>query len=90
MPYAVFVHVKLDPVSGAEHRLAILRDFASPEVRALAGFRNAMWMNDGGGSGACLVVFDTRAHADRALGSLTRPDGPPVIGSAVYEVELEI
>ncbi len=46
-------------------------------------------MNDGAGTGTCVVVFDTEPHAENAVVSLTRAGGPPIIASGVHEVEVE-
>ena len=55
----------------------------------LPGFEKGMWMNDGAGTGTCVVVFDTEPHAENAVGPLTRAGGPPIIASGVHEVEIE-
>ena len=46
-------------------------------------------MNDGAGTGTCVVVFDSELHAQKAIGPLTPDGGPPIIGCAVHEVEVE-
>ncbi len=46
-------------------------------------------MNDGVGTGLCIVVFDTEEHAKAAVTPLTPPNGPAVIISGIYEVEVE-
>jgi hypothetical protein len=89
MTHAVVVQVKLDPKSDVDHRHAILNDFVIPQAKALHGFQRGMWMNDGLGTGACLVVFDTEENARSAVGPLTAPGGPEVITCGVYEVEIE-
>ena len=88
MAHAVVIQVKIDPDSDREHRLSILNDFVVPEAKALPGFEQGIWMNDGAGTGTCVVVFDTRDQATAAIVSLTRPGGPPIIGSGVHEVEI--
>jgi hypothetical protein len=46
-------------------------------------------MNDGAGIGTCVVVFDSELHAQKAIGPLSPDGGPPIIGCAVHEVEVE-
>jgi hypothetical protein len=89
MTHAVLVQVKLDPNSDVEHRHGILNDFVIPEARALPGFRKGTWMNDGAGTGTCIVVFDTEDNAKSAVNPLTPANGPAVISSGVYQVEIE-
>jgi hypothetical protein len=89
MTHAVVVQVRLDPNSDVEHRRAILNDYVIPEAKALPGFRRGTWMNDGAGTGTCMVVFDTEDDARSAITPLTPAAGPAVINSAVYEVEIE-
>ena len=90
MAYAAVIRVKIYPDSDREHRQSILNDFVIPEARALAGFEKGLWMNDGGGTGTCIVVFDTEEHAMAAIGPLTPAGGPPVIGSGVHEIEVQV
>jgi hypothetical protein len=87
--YAAVIQVKIDPASVREHRHSILNDFVIPEARALPGSENGIWMNDGGGTGTCIVVFDTDQHARAAIVPLTPAGGPPVISSDVHEVEVQ-
>lgn len=89
MAHAVVIQVKLDPNSDIEHRHSILNDFVIPQAKALPGFQKGTWMNDGAGTGTCVVVFDTEGNAKSAVTSLTAPGGPPVISTEVYEVEIE-
>ena len=90
MAHAAVIRVKIGPGSDREHRHSILNDFVIPEVRALAGFQKGLWMNDGNGTGTCIVVFDTEEHAIAAIEPLTPAGGPPVIGSDVHEVEVQV
>ena len=46
-------------------------------------------MNDGVGTGMCMVVFDTEDDAKAAVTALTPPGGPAVISSGIYNVEIE-
>jgi hypothetical protein len=90
MAHAVVMQVKIDPDSDREHRHSILNEFVVPEVKALPGFEHGIWMNDGAGTGTCVVVFDTEDQAAAAIVSLTRPGGPPIISSGVHEVEIGV
>lgn len=89
MAHAVVIRVEIDPNADREHRHAILNDFVIPEAKALPGFQKGTWMNDGAGTGTCVVVFDTEDNARSAVTPLTPDRGPHVIGSAVQEVEVE-
>ncbi len=90
MAYAAVIQVRIDPDSDREHRHSILNEFVAPEVRALPGFQRGMWMNDGSGTGTCIVVFDTEEHAVSAIVSLTPGGGPQVLSSSIQEVEVEV
>lgn len=90
MAHAVVIQVKIDPDSDREHRHSILNDFALPEARALPGFEKGIWMNDGAGTGTCVVVFDSEPHAKAAVDPLTPEGGPPIIVCGVHEVEVEV
>lgn len=81
--------MKIEVGSDRAHRHAILNNYVVPQVTALPGFQKASWMNDQVGTGMCIVVFDTEEHAAAAVPALTPPGGPAVIGSGVYEVEIE-
>jgi len=89
MTHAVMVQVTLDPNSDIKHRHTILNDYVIPEAKALPGFQKGTWMNDGVGTGTCVVVFDTKDNANSAVTTLTPAAGPAVISSGVYEVEIE-
>jgi hypothetical protein len=89
MAYAVVIQVKIDPYSDREHRHSILNEFILPEARGLPGFEKGIWMNDGAGTGICVVVFDTEVHAKSAIEPLTPAGGPPIISTGVHEVEVE-
>jgi len=90
MAHAVVIQVKLDPDSDVEHRHSILNEFVIPAAKALPGFQKGMWMNDGAGTGTCVVVFETEDHAQSALAPLTPGGGPPLVSRGVYEVEIEV
>ena len=89
MTHAVLIQVTLDPNSDIEHRHAILNDYVIPAAKALPGFQKGTWMNDGVGTGTCVVVFDTEDHAKSAVTALTPGAGPAVISSAVCKLEIE-
>jgi hypothetical protein len=89
MTHAVAVTVKIEADSDIAHRQRILDDSVIPGVKELPGFQKATWMNDGVGTGLCIVVFDTEEHAKAAITPLTPPNGPAVISSGIYEVEVE-
>jgi hypothetical protein len=85
----VEVSLPLDPASDAAHRREILETFVLPEVRALPGFVRAVFMNDGRGTGTCVVVCSDEEAARAAQEVLTREGGPPVLRAGVHEVEAE-
>ena len=89
MAYAVVIQVELDPASDREHRTTILNDFVLPQTKALPGFEKGIWMNDGAGTGTCVVIFDSDVQAQNAMDSLKPAGGPPILASGVHEVELE-
>jgi hypothetical protein len=88
MAHAVVIQVAIDPESDWEHRHSI-NEFILPEARALPGFEKGIWMNDGGGTGTCVVVFDTEPNAQHALGPLTPDAGPAILTCGIHEVEVE-
>lgn len=90
MPHAVVVRVRIEPGSDIEHRHAVLNDFVVPQVKALPGFRKGTWLNDGSGTGTCVVVFDTEENARAAVGPLAPANGPAVLSTGVYAVEIEV
>jgi hypothetical protein len=90
MPHAVVVQVRIEPGSDIEHRHAVLNDFVIPQVKALPGFQKGTWLNDGSGTGTCVVVFDTEDNARSAVEPLAPANGPAVISAGVYAVEIEV
>ena len=86
MPHAVVVQVRIEPGSDIGHRHAVLNDFVIPQVKALPGFQKGTWLNDGSGTGTCVVVFDTEDNARSAVEPLTPANGPAVISAGVYAV----
>jgi hypothetical protein len=89
MSYAVVIQVKVDPGADREHRHSILNELILPEVRALPGFQRGMRLNDGAGTGTCVVVFDSEPDARNAIEPLTPSGGPPILTCGVHEVEVE-
>jgi hypothetical protein len=89
MAHAVVVQVRIEPGSDIEHRHAILNDFVIPEVRPLPGFRKGSWLNDGAGTGICIVLFDSEDNAKAAVAPLTPTNGPAVLSVGVSAVEIE-
>jgi hypothetical protein len=49
-----------------------------------------MWMNDGTGTGICIVEFDTEQHAEEAVGPLAPPGGPPICACGIVDVDVEV
>jgi hypothetical protein len=90
MTHVVVIQVELAPDSDIEHRHSILKDFVIPEAKALPGFQKGMWMNDGAGTGTCVIAFDTEDHAKSAIIPLTPAGGPALISRGVHEVEMEV
>jgi hypothetical protein len=90
MTHAVLVQVTLDPDSDLAHRHSILHDIVIPQTKALPGFQRATFMNDGAGTGTCIVTFHTEENAIAAVTPLTPPGGPSVLHCGVYEVEVEV
>jgi hypothetical protein len=90
MAHAVVIQVEIDPNSDIEHWYAILNDLVIPEVKKLPGPQKGTWMNDGAGTGTCIVVFDTEDNAKSAVTPLMPDGGPRVIVSGVQEVEVEV
>jgi hypothetical protein len=90
MAHTVLIQVKLDLNSDIKHRHAILNDFVIPQVKALPGFQKGTWMNDGVGTGTCVVVFDSEDNAKSAVTAPTPVGGPPIISCAVCEMEIDV
>ena len=90
MPYAVVVQVRIEPGSDIGHRHAVLNDFVIPQVKELPGFQKGTWLNDGSGTGTCVVMFDTEGNARAAVEPLTPANGPAVVSAGVYAVEIEV
>jgi len=89
MAHAAVIRVKLEADSDIDHRHSILMDYVIPEAKALPGFQKGMWMNDGAGTGTCILVFDSESNAKSAIASMTREGGPPVVDVGVHVVEIE-
>jgi hypothetical protein len=69
--HAVVIQVQISPGSDIGHRRSVLNEFVIPETKALPGFQKGMWMNDGAGTGTCVVVFDSEINAKAAIARLT-------------------
>jgi hypothetical protein len=87
--YAIVVEIIINPGSDSAHRLGVLDEFVLPELRGLPGYFKSLWLNDGGGTGTCIVVFDDAERARAGLEVLTRDGGPPVVRAGVHEIEVE-
>ncbi len=83
------VQVAIDAGSDATHRHGILNDVVIPEVKALPGFVRGLWLHDRQGTATCVVVFESEEDARAGLEVLTRPGGPPLLGSGLHEVDAE-
>ena len=81
--------VRLDMDTSREHRQSVIEEYIVPEYRELPGFLLASWMNDGEGTGLCLVEFDSENHALAAVPALTGHGGPEVTEWGVCAVEVE-
>jgi hypothetical protein len=90
MAHAVVIQVKVEPNSDIEHRHSILNEFVIPAAKALPGFRKGTWMNNGAGTGSCVLVFDSEENARSAIAPMTREGGPQVLDVEVYEIEIEV
>lgn len=90
MSHAVVVQVRVDPDSDIEHRHSILRGYVIPAGEGLPGFQHGVWLNDGAGTGTCVVTFDTEAHAKDSLLRLTPEGGPQVLYAATCEIEIAL
>jgi hypothetical protein len=89
MAHAVVIRVKVDPDSDVGHRHSILNDYVIPEARALPGFQKGVWLNDGAGTGTCVLVFVSEPNAQSAIAPMTRDGGPQVLDVGVHLVEIE-
>jgi len=87
--YAVVMKVRLDMDTSREQRQSVIEEYIVPEYQELPGFQLASWMNDGEGTGLCLVEFDSEEHARAAVPALTGHGGPDVTECGVYAVEIQ-
>ncbi len=87
--HAAVVQVAIDSSADATHRQGILNELVIPEVQALSGFVRGVWLDDGAGTGTCVVVFGRAEDARAGLALLTRPGGPPVLRAGVQTVDAE-
>jgi hypothetical protein len=90
LSHACVIQVKVDPNSHIEHRHSILNEFVIPEAKVLPGFQKGTWMNNGSGTGICVLVFDSEVNARSAIAPMTRDGGPQVLDVEVYEIEIEM
>src|ERR1700722_6596429 len=77
--YAVVMKVPLDLDTSREHRKSVIEQYVVPEYQELPGFQFASWMNDGKGTGLCIVDFQSEVHPRAAVPALTGHGGPEVI-----------
>jgi heme-degrading monooxygenase HmoA len=93
MPFAAVTNVNLE---GRDQELAekLLREGLVPMMKAQPGFQSARFLrSQDGKSGVGAVLFDTESHAKAGLDAMVnnRPaEAPPVEGTAIYEVVLEV
>ena len=87
--YAVVVEIIINPGSDSAYRLGVLDEFVLPELRGLPGYFKSLWLNDGGGTGTCIVVFDDLERARADLEVLTREGGPTTVGARIHEIGVE-
>ncbi|HWD56035.1 MAG TPA: hypothetical protein VG346_12990 [Acidimicrobiales bacterium] len=87
--HAVIVQGAIDLLADPAHRYGILEELVIPELRALPGYRNSLWLTDGATTGTCIVVFDDAEHARAGFEVLTRDGGPPTLAAGIHEVEAE-
>ncbi len=87
--HAAVVQVAIDSSADATHRQGVLNELVIPELRALSGFVRGVWLDDGAGTGTCMVVFESEEAAQAGLALLTRPGGPPVLRAGVQTVDAE-
>jgi hypothetical protein len=87
--YAAVVQVAIEPGSDPAHRQRVLDEFVIPELRALPGYRQSLWLSDGGGTGTCVVVFDGADQAQTGLDVLTRDGGPAATAAGIHQVDAE-
>jgi hypothetical protein len=86
---AAVVEIVVEPGSDPAHRHGVLNEFVLPELRALPGYVKSLWLENGGGAGMCIVVFEEASQARAGLDVLTRDGGPPTIRAGIHEVGLE-
>ena len=87
--YAVVLRVLLDMNTSREHRQSMIEKYLVPEYRDLPGFHMATWMNDGDGTGLCVIEFDSEEHARDAVPAVTPHGGPEFVEWGVYSVEFK-
>ena len=89
MAYAVVLQVKLPEEGRSEEGRRLLEEVVVPNAKSQPGFQRGAWMNNGA-DGMGVVVFDTEGNANAALEQLKPPpEGPTLVSSHVYEVNVE-
>ena len=90
MAHAVVLHVKLPQDGNPEDGQRMLEEVVVPLAKSQAGFKNGIWLHDGGGNGMGVVVFATAEAAGAAQDTLKPPPGgPQLVSSTIYEVAAE-
>jgi hypothetical protein len=87
--YAAVVEIAIERVSDPAHRQRVLDELVIPELRALPGYRQSLWLSDGEDTGTCVVVFDRAEQAQAGLDVLTRDGGPPAKTAGVHRVDAQ-
>lgn len=85
--YAAVVQIGIEPGSDPAHRQRVLDEFVIPELRALPGYRQSLWLSDGEGTGTCVVVFDDAVQAQAGVDVLTRDGGPAATAAGIHQVD---
>ncbi|HEY6473879.1 MAG TPA: hypothetical protein VIY26_13385 [Acidimicrobiales bacterium] len=85
--YAAVVQIAIEPGSDPAHRQRVLDEFVIPELRALPGYRQSLWLSDGEGTATCVVVFDGADQAQAGLEVLTRDGGPSATTAGIHQVD---
>lgn len=88
MAHAVLLQVTLS--GNEEQDDKVLHEVVVPAAKAQPGFLKGMWMHKDRQTGAGVVLFDTKEHADAAEKAIQPPPGgPTVISSGVFEIAAE-
>lgn len=88
MAHAVLLQVTLSGDEAQDDK--VLHEFVVPAAKAQAGFVRGTWMHKDHTTGAGVVVFDTKEHAEAAEKAIQPPPGgPTVVSSGVFEIAAE-